>query len=393
MKRIAFVLALVLGAALPVFAQQDSVEQAQRRELERVRREAAEHRAAAQRLKGQENQAMGQLRRTERELNQTRKRLRTLQDKHQRLDVNLQHTREDLDRSIGALQRQRDRLGARLRSIYKYGSARELEFLLSTSSFAQLLARWDFVVMVAEQDRILLEDIQARKEVVEADKQRLESNLDDIEKVSKRTTAEDRRLASLRQSRASTVQTIKSQRQTYEAAAAELEKTARAIQRLIQRLEQKRKEDADRARQQGRSPQPYTGDFASGRGHLDWPVQGDLIGRYGPETHPKWGTTTLNNGVDIRAPIGSSVHAVAKGRVDYTSEEFGTYGQIVILNHGDGYYTLYGHLSDIGVSVGQEVASGAVIAHSGESGSLKGPILHFEVRKGGTSLDPEDWLK
>ena len=61
--------------------------------------------------------------------------------------------------------------------------------------------------------------------------------------------------------------------------------------------------------------------------------------------------------------------------------------------HGDGYYTLYGHLSSIAVSVGQEVQSGQVIAQSGDSGSLKGSVLHFEVRKGGTSLDPEGWLQ
>ena len=122
-------------------------------------------------------------------------------------------------------------------------------------------------------------------------------------------------------------------------------------------------------------------------------MRGGLVGRFGPERHPRWGTVTLNNGVDIETALGSPVNVVAKGRVDYTSEDFGTYGQIIIVNHGDGYYTLYGHLSEILVSVGQEVPSGQVIARSGESGSLKGPILHFEVRKGGTPLDPEAWLQ
>jgi len=75
------------------------------------------------------------------------------------------------------------------------------------------------------------------------------------------------------------------------------------------------------------------------------------------------------------------------------SEDFGSYGQMVILNHGDGYYTLYGHLSSIAVAVGQEVQSGQAIAQSGDSGSLKGAELHFEVRKGGASLDPESWLQ
>ena len=292
-----------------------------------------------------------------------------------------------------SLQQQKERLARRLRNLYKFGAARELEFLLSPRSFAQLLARWDFLVMIAEQDRILLQDVQARKEAVETNKQRLEINLSETERNARRTTRENDRLATLRQLRASTVTTIKSQRETYEAAAAELENTARAIQRLLTQLERRRQQESAHERAQGREPQPYTGDFARGQGQLDWPLRGSLVGRFGPERHPKWGTVTINNGIDIETEIGTPVRSVAKGRVDYTSEDFGTYGQMIIVNHGDGYYTLYGHLSEIGVSVGQEVAAGQVIGNSGDSGSLKGPVLHFEVRKGGTSLDPEQWLR
>jgi murein DD-endopeptidase MepM/ murein hydrolase activator NlpD len=91
--------------------------------------------------------------------------------------------------------------------------------------------------------------------------------------------------------------------------------------------------------------------------------------------------------------MGTPVRAVAKARVEYTSEDFGTYGQMIILNHGDGYYTLYGHLSEISVTESQEVASGATIGRVGDTGSLKGTVLHFEVRQGGTALNPEDWLQ
>ena len=91
--------------------------------------------------------------------------------------------------------------------------------------------------------------------------------------------------------------------------------------------------------------------------------------------------------------IGTSVRAVAKGRVDYVSEDFGTYGQMVVVNHGDGYYTLYGHLSSISVASGAEMGAGQLIGYSGDTGSLKGPVLHFEVRKGAQPLNPERWLK
>jgi len=395
MSRLAFaaLAALVLTAGFTVAGAQDSLESAKRLELERIQREVQEHRKAAERLRGQEKKELVKLKRAERDLSTTRKRLRSLQNRSSTLDRELDVTRANLDRSVASLGSQRRKLAQRLRSLYKFGAGRELEFLLSTRSFAQLLTRWDFLVMVAEQDRVLLEGIQTEKERVEASEQRLERNLTEVQRNALRTTRENQRLAGLRQERQKSVRTIQTQRQVYEAAAAELEKTARAIQRLLAQLDRKRREESERARTEGRVPQPYTGNFAQGQGRLDWPVRGKVIGRFGPEVHPKWGTRIQNNGIDIEVSIGSAVRSVAKGRVDYVSEDFGTYGEMVILNHGDGYYTLYGHLSSIAVSVGQEVQSGQLIAQSGDSGSLKGPILHFEVRKGGASLDPESWLE
>jgi septal ring factor EnvC (AmiA/AmiB activator) len=392
MRRRLIAALLALAVAAPALAQ-DSLETAKRAELDEVRRLAQQNREAASKLKGKETQELTKLKRTERELNLTRKRLRALQDRRHTLDRQLDVTRVDLERSILTLDQRRIQLALRLRGLYKYGAARELEFVLSPRSFAQLLARWDFLVMVAEQDRMMLEDMRARKEEVEANKLRLETNLTEIQRTAKRTTVENHQLDALRQERESSVRTIQTQRQVYEAAAAELERTARSIQKLLVDLERRRKAEVERARAEGRVFQPYSGDFSRGRGSLDWPLRGKLVGHLGPETHPKWGTVTPNNGVDIEAPIGTMVRAVAKGRVEYVSEDYGTYGQMIILNHGDGYFTLYGHLSQIEVAVGQEVAPGAEIGRSGDSGSLKGPILHFEVRKGGSPLDPEEWLR
>jgi septal ring factor EnvC (AmiA/AmiB activator) len=395
---LALLAAAPIGAPLaprfapPAFAQ-DSLEAAKRQELEDINRRARESRQRAQQLKGRETQELVKLRRTERDLNSTRRRLRGLQNRRRQLGQQLEVTRVDLQRSLLALERQRQTLARRLRTLYKQGAGRELEFLLSTQSFAQLLQRWDFLVMVAESDRLMLEDLRGRKEQVEADQQRLELNLGELQRTERRTGAQQRRLDDLRQQRANTVKTIQTQRQAYEAAAAELEKTARSIKGLLARLERERREEAERAKAQGRTPQPYSGDFARGQGRLDWPVRGNVIGRFGNEVHPKWGTVTPNNGLDIEVPIGTAVRAVARGRVDFVSDDYGTYGQMVLVNHGDGFYTMYAHLSSIGVASGQEVEAGASIGRSGDSGSLKGPILHFEVRRGSTPLDPMDWLQ
>lgn len=372
----------LLWAPAPYAQEEDSVATAKRRELEEVQRRARENREAATRLKGQENRALSQLKRTERSLGVTRRRLRDLQRRRQRLDAQLDVTRNDLQRNLASLAEQRAKLGRRLRAMYKFGPARELEFLLSTRSFGQLLARWDYLVMVAQQDRFLLESIRDRKDVVETLSRRLEGHLTQVQRTARQTSSENQRLAAQRENKRKTVHEIQTQRQAYEAAAAELEKTAQAIKRLLASLEQKR------------GAVPYTGDFAKGQGALDWPLRGELIGRFGPEHNPRFPKVVItNNGVDISASIGTPVKSVAKGRVDYTSEDYATYGQMIIINHGDSYYTLYGHLSDIAVRLGQEVAAGQVIGRSGDTGSLKGPVLHFEVRRGGTALDPEDWLR
>lgn len=373
--------------------EQLRLEAAKRRELEEVSQQARASREQATRLRGRETQALGQLRGTQRELNLTRRRLRQLQTRRHALDQQLGAARQTLQETRASLERQKTRLARRLRATYKSGADRELEFLLSTRSFAQLLARWDFLVMLAEQDRVLLEDIAGKQQQVEATEDRLEENLGEIRQNEQQTTTQNRKLGRLATQRERQVAQIRSQRRTHEAAAAELEKTAKDIQRLLARLERQRQAEVQR-RRAGGTAEPFTGDFARARGQLTWPVEGNVVGRFGPERHPRFGTTTLNNGIDIAAAAGTGVRAVARGRVDFTSEDFAAFGQVVVVNHGSGYYTLYGHLSEIAVRQGQDVAAGQTIGRVGDSGtSLKGTVLHFEVRKGGTALDPEDWLR
>ena len=393
-----FALALAL-ATLPFavttsHAQEpDSAEMAARRKLEEVKRQARENREQALKLKGKESAAVGQLHRTERELNVTRKRLTQLRYRREQLDNQLETTHADLIRQQQSLEEKRALLRRRLRHLYETGPASELEAVLSSTSFAQLLTRWDYLLMVAEQDRLLMEDVRARKDVVETIEEKLTAHQRQILRTTQQTNAQNQRLAKQRAQRAETVHEIQTQRQAYEAAAAELERTARALQGLLARLERQRRDEADKNKQAGRPAEPYTGDFARGQGSLDWPLRGQIVGSYGPETHPKFGTTINNDGIDIAASIGTTVKAVAKGKVAYTNDDYASYGQIVILNHGDGFYTLYGHLSEIGVSVGQEIAAGQMIARSGDSGSIKGPVLHFEVRRGSSALDPRNWLR
>ena len=120
-------------------------------------------------------------------------------------------------------------------------------------------------------------------------------------------------------------------------------------------------------------------------------MRGALLGRYGRVLAPDARTATFRKGVAWEAPVGTPVYAVAAGRVRYAGR-FRGYGNVVILDHGSDHFTVSAHLDRIDVALGDPVAAGAAIGAVGETGSLEGPQLYFEIRRGGEALDPADWL-
>ncbi|MBC7098002.1 M23 family metallopeptidase [Candidatus Bipolaricaulota bacterium] len=122
-------------------------------------------------------------------------------------------------------------------------------------------------------------------------------------------------------------------------------------------------------------------------GRFIWPLKGRLTSLFGPRTHPIYGTPDFHTGIDLAVPEGTQVHAAAPGTVTWAGTR-GGYGLLVILDHGDGYSTYYGHLSQIIVHVGQFVEVGQVIGFSGNTGLSTGPHLHFEIRNLGEPIDP-----
>ena len=117
-----------------------------------------------------------------------------------------------------------------------------------------------------------------------------------------------------------------------------------------------------------------------------------MVGEYGAQVHPRFGTKTFRNGIDIDVPEGTSITAVAAGQVLYTGW-FRGYGNLIIVDHGGEYYTLYAHASNIRVAEGDEIKQGQAIGTVGDTGSLQGPRLYFEVRHGGRPQDPAQWLR
>jgi murein DD-endopeptidase MepM/ murein hydrolase activator NlpD len=117
-----------------------------------------------------------------------------------------------------------------------------------------------------------------------------------------------------------------------------------------------------------------------------------VVAEYGPQVNPRFGTKTFRNGIDIEAVEGSNIAAVFPGHVVYTGW-FRGYGNLIIVDHGGEYYTVYAHAADIRVTEGDEVKQGQIIGTVGDTGSLQGPRLYFEVRHEGKPQDPAQWLR
>jgi murein hydrolase activator len=135
----------------------------------------------------------------------------------------------------------------------------------------------------------------------------------------------------------------------------------------------------------------YTG-FALLRGRLPHPVTGTVEVGFGRVVNPRFNTVTVQKGIDIRASAGTQVRAVAPGRVAHAGW-FKGYGNLVIVDHGDGYHTLVAHLGSMSTAMGEEVQAGTLLGAVGDTGSLKGPYLYFEVRERGRPVDPRAWLR
>jgi septal ring factor EnvC (AmiA/AmiB activator) len=132
--------------------------------------------------------------------------------------------------------------------------------------------------------------------------------------------------------------------------------------------------------------------FDAHKGLLNWPVRGKIVTSFGQSRDEKYDVTTFQSGINIQAARGEPVHAVSEGDTIY-SGWFKSFGNMLIVDHGDHYYTVYAHLEEVFKVKGDRVEKDEVIATLGDSGSLIGPALHFEVRHHGKPVDPLQWIK
>jgi septal ring factor EnvC (AmiA/AmiB activator) len=395
MLRRLVLLVVLAGLAAPAAIPQgttnyDAEIEASRKKLEELRKEAESMRRRARDYQKREQDVFGQLEKAEEALEASRRYLKGLEEREAIVGDEIRRTDKRLGATHARLEGQREALRKRIRYGYTHGRARSLEILLSAESFPELLERTAFLSRFVQQDREMVGDILRDEAAVRDDLGRLRRKREEIDRLQLDKEAERVQHEELREKQAGELAKVRTERTRNEQAATALERSAEQMKSILAELERKRKEAL--ARQNPLLAELDRNDFGANRGRLPWPVKGNVVGLFGRHVHPKYNTVTMNNGIDIAAPHGTPVAAVGDGVVELVRWLDG-YGQSVILNHGKGFYSVYAHLSAVRVAVGERVVPGQAVGNVGDTGSLKGTVLHFEIRQGSGAEDPAKWLR
>jgi len=281
------------------------------------------------------------------------------------------------------LARTRRAMAARVVALYKTGELGPAQVLFAAASLRDLIERLDALGRLLAHDRALVVRFRAEEDAVaDARRQSREAQAHQAEAAAllvERRSDLSRERAGKQQLLAS----VRSDRARERAALDELEAAAQALEQTLAKLG----ESGGAAPVAAADAVP----FSRLRGHLPAPVDAPVASGFGRQVDAQFHTQVEHKGIDFAAPLGADVRAVAAGRVRFAGW-FRGYGKIVILDHGDRFYTVCGHLGDVLVKLDDEVAAGQVIGSVGETGSLSGPGLYFELRQGGDAVDPVAWL-
>jgi murein DD-endopeptidase MepM/ murein hydrolase activator NlpD len=297
-----------------------------------------------------------------------------------RTQSELREERARLVRLRARLKEARRTLSARLVELYQADKPDLVSVVVSSNGFADLIERGEFLARIGQQDQRVMKTVSAaKKDAVKTEDrlsglertqreaaERIQARRDEIVQVKGRLVSARSTIGDARAQRTKLLRTVRSQRQNLEESLEAMQKEESKIQTQLAGI-------------------PTGGAVKQGSGQLVWPANGQFTSPFGY----RWGK--LHAGIDIAVPVGTPVHAADAGTVRIAGW-VGGYGNYVCIDHGGGLSTCYGHNSRLGVSVGQKVSKGQVIAASGNTGHSTGPHIHFETRVGGVPRDPMGYL-
>ncbi len=357
-----------------------------RKELESIKKDIDKNRSEIKKLSSRESNLMNLLKRLDNDIALITRYMKKLDDQELALKKDVNYTEFLLNKTSGNLDERKSLLKKRIRNIYKKGRYDDLDLLFNSASVSDYLRRNAFFRYIADSDRALIKGITKKQTEYENIKNRLENRLSDVHAVRNEREKEQISLEKQKNARAKVLNEVKGKKGEYTRQVRELEQRQAEINKIIAALQSARRK---------KTAVPLSanfGEFGKLRGSMPWPVKGNIIKPFGTNIHPVYKTRTVNNGVDFETDDGAPVISVANGEVAYTGV-LGSFGNIVIIEHSDGFYTLYANLEKIRVKKGEKVGAKSIIGSTGSTSSIDGAKLHFELRRERSVMDPTNWLE
>ena len=338
-----------------------------------------------------ERTAVNRITSIDKEITLTGKLINSLKDEEERTRTKILQLKNDILKNENELEAVRDRYEKRVMNSYLKGSLTELEKVFSSTTWRQAMYRTYYLKIISDIEKKMAKRIEKLLVDISRQKVELEVVLRNNVNLKRDKEGQISSYRTMRVDREKELNRLRSDKKALSTYINEKEAGIKQLENIIKRvLEDKARFERElRIRQQQEALR--TKSFASLKSQLPWPAEGRIITKFGRQWNPKLKTTTENPGIDIKGKPGSPIRTVLGGVVTTITYIRG-YGTTIIIDHGGGFYTVYSHVANIQTNVDSQVRNGDVIAYMGDSGSINGSKLHFEIWGKGQKLNPEEWL-
>ena len=367
-------------------------------ELQGIKKEIREKKQLLKKNRKVETQVSGELEMIGKNLREKEASLTTLVHDLKGAESGLQKTLLEIEKAKRDAEQKKQQIKERLSSLYKAGELGGVRVFFSSESFPQMTENMRYMKAVLNHDNGLFVEYNSRIERLKSLKSSLEGDVERKERIRVSIETKKQEIEADKKNKAAYLMKLHEDKKNYLASLKELEANARRLQAMVERLEAKSRKGYTGKKENkpvlGGPSLPPVSDkgFGAQKGRLSMPAKGEIVGSFGRHKHPQFNSYTVSNGISIAAPQGADVHSVYDGQVIF-ADYFKGYGNMVIVDHGGGFFSLYAHAARIVKKVGANVARNEVVATVGDVDSSRGPTLYFEIRYQGKPVDPTPWLK
>lgn len=401
-----FVLCISIASFLTTSALGADVKQ----QLQGIKKEIKEKKRLIKKTARVENIVTNELTNIDQNLKEKQLSLNLLNRDLQQTEKNIHRTGNEIEALKSDIEHKKHQIQKRLVSLYKAGYVGDIRFLFSAETFPQMVESLRYAKSLLENDKNMVAEYNGRIERLKVLQGNLARDAQSKEKIKSNIELKKAEIESDKKKKAEYLAKVKQEKKNYQASLQELETNSKRLQAIIQKLDaisRKQRIEAEskkraikkkvvagtaERKQETIVPQSSSSGFGSQKGRLAMPVRGQIISKFGRQKHPQFNSYTFNNGISISAPTGTDVHSIYEGKVIF-AEYFKGYGNMIIVDHGGGYFSLYAHNSRILKKTGTTVAKNDIIASVGDVDSPNGSSLYFEIRYQGKPVDPSFWAR